>query len=271
MPPHLVQTLVRDADELFQLRRGFADHERLVEVAVEAVLDDRNINVDGVALLELALVRNSVADDLIHTGAHRLREIEVAQRRGVRAGLHAGLMHHAVDLVCGGARAHGAVRGVEHFAPQAARGAHAPDLRRVQDGRRALVGRGLLLLRVASVSVVGPRDGRGHGAVRRDGRRPQLARPVEGRDALGAVRAALDAVAPLAVGWSGVRGVRAHAAGQQQALARHARHVRLCGRRRARGHRLGRLGDVVRPGVRGGLGGPRAQLVGGERDLRAHH
>ena len=74
---HLGQALRLDA--------GLADEEHPAGVAVEAVLDHGDVDVDGVAGLQPAIAGNAVADDMIDGGADRFREAAVVQRRRDRA------------------------------------------------------------------------------------------------------------------------------------------------------------------------------------------
>ena len=65
----------------FASGEGCADVERRRGVAVEAVVDGRDVDVDDVAGFEHARARDAVADDLVHRGAHALREAVVVERR----------------------------------------------------------------------------------------------------------------------------------------------------------------------------------------------
>ena len=49
---------------------------------MESVLDDGHVDVDDVALLESAVARYAVADDVVDRGADGLRIAAVAERRG---------------------------------------------------------------------------------------------------------------------------------------------------------------------------------------------
>ena len=65
---------------------GCADHEHSARVAVVAVLDDRDVDVDDVAVAQRAVARNSVAHDVVDGGADRLREWRRAGRAAVVQG-----------------------------------------------------------------------------------------------------------------------------------------------------------------------------------------
>jgi len=101
---------------------------------VESVLDDRDVDVEGVALLEHAVPGNAVADLVVDRGADRLGEGLVARRRVVQRGWHGALdadhvsVAEVVQLAGGHARLH--VRGdvVEHLGGKPARHAHLGNL-----------------------------------------------------------------------------------------------------------------------------------------------
>jgi hypothetical protein len=84
-----IQTLARrlyDADSV-RIRFGtIANVIGLVEVAVETLMVQGNIQIDDIAIQQNALVRNSVANDLVRRSAYRLREVVVVQGRRVRLG-----------------------------------------------------------------------------------------------------------------------------------------------------------------------------------------
>jgi hypothetical protein len=74
-----------------------ADHEHAAGVAVEAVLDHRDVQVDDVTLLQRTRCRNAVAHDMIDRRADRLRERAVARRRIVERRRDGFLLiHHVV-------------------------------------------------------------------------------------------------------------------------------------------------------------------------------
>ena len=87
-----------------------AGEERRVGVAVHAVEVRGDVDVDDVAVLDHAAVRDAVADHLVDAGAQRLREAAVAERRGVGAVVAEELVADPVELVGGDARARRAGR-----------------------------------------------------------------------------------------------------------------------------------------------------------------
>ena len=108
---------------------GFPDQEHLARVAVVAVLDDGDVDVDDIPVLQRPVVRYPVADDVIDRGADRFREAAVVQRR------RDGLLHpddvfvaDPVQLVAGDAGADVGRDHLEHLGGQAAGDAHLLDL-----------------------------------------------------------------------------------------------------------------------------------------------
>lgn len=82
----LIKTLssrLNDAHGVRVSLRPVAHVVRLIQVTVVALMVERDIQVDNVAVHEDALVGNTVADDLVDRGADRLREMVVVQGRWV--------------------------------------------------------------------------------------------------------------------------------------------------------------------------------------------
>lgn len=83
----LVKTLsccLNDADCIGIGLRLLADIICLVQVAVEALVVQSNIDIDDIAILQGALVGDTVADDLVNGSADGLGEIDVVKGRGIR-------------------------------------------------------------------------------------------------------------------------------------------------------------------------------------------
>ena len=76
--------------------RAFADDEHAAGVAVPAVLDDGDVDVDDVAVLQRAVVRDAVAHLMVDRRADRLRVGDVARRRVVQRRRNAALHVHDV-------------------------------------------------------------------------------------------------------------------------------------------------------------------------------
>ena len=111
--------------------RAFADDEHAAGVAVPAVLDDGDVDVDDVAVLQRPIVRNAVADLVVDRCADRLGVGRVAGRRVVqRRGdaalhIHDVLVRELVELVGRDAGLHVWREHVQHFGSQLAGDPHA--------------------------------------------------------------------------------------------------------------------------------------------------
>ena len=127
--------LVGDFHQTLDVLGRLAHEEHLAGVAVEAVLDDRDVDVDDVARLELFGPRNAVAHHVIDRGAHGLGETAVVQRRGDGLLLvDDEVVAEPVQLFGGHARLD---VGADHFQDvggQAARHTHFLDFFGVLDG-----------------------------------------------------------------------------------------------------------------------------------------
>jgi hypothetical protein len=71
-------------DQALGLDRGLADEVHPAGVAVVAVPDHGDVDVDDVPGLQALVVRDAVADDVVHRGADGLREAPVVQVGGHR-------------------------------------------------------------------------------------------------------------------------------------------------------------------------------------------
>jgi hypothetical protein len=76
-----------------------ADVERRRRVAVEAIVERRDVDVDDVAVLDGLLVGDAVADHVVDRRADALREASVVQRCRPRAAPDRVLVNERVDLV----------------------------------------------------------------------------------------------------------------------------------------------------------------------------
>jgi hypothetical protein len=76
----LPHALVGDLAQATRLHRGLADVEHAAGVAVPAVLDDGDVDVDDVAIAQHLVARHAVANLVVHRGADRLRIRTVAGR-----------------------------------------------------------------------------------------------------------------------------------------------------------------------------------------------
>ncbi len=137
--PH---ALISDLRQALGQDRWLANEEHAAVVAVVAVLDDGDVEVDHVAVLEHLVARDAVADHVIDRGADgfRVRSIAgraVVQRRWNRA-LHVEhvFVAEAIELAGGHARFDEGRNVVQHFGAQAAGNAHAGDIFGGFDGNR---------------------------------------------------------------------------------------------------------------------------------------
>ena len=64
--PH---ALIRDTRESLGQDLAFADEKHAARIAVIAVFDDGNIDIYHIAILEHALTRNTLSDDMVDGGA----------------------------------------------------------------------------------------------------------------------------------------------------------------------------------------------------------
>ena len=64
-----VQGLLGARHEVRDLGRDLADQERAVEVAVHAVVERGDVDVEDVAILQHGVIRDAVADDLVEARA----------------------------------------------------------------------------------------------------------------------------------------------------------------------------------------------------------
>jgi hypothetical protein len=129
--PHAFE---RHLDQPFGLDARLADVEHAAAVAVVAVLDHGDVDIQDIACLEHAVARHAVADLVVHRGADRFRVRAVA-RRGVieRRRDRALHLHHvavAQIVQLSGRDAGANVRGdeIEDLGSEPAGDAHALQL-----------------------------------------------------------------------------------------------------------------------------------------------
>ena len=137
--------LVSHADHPLGQDRGLSDEHHLAGIAVEAVFDHGNVDVDDVPVLELLVPRDAVADLMVDRGADGFGETVVVERRRHRL-LHVDdvVVADIVELARGHARFHVRSDHVQHVGGELSRDAHLFDLVRRLDGvahRSGVVGR----------------------------------------------------------------------------------------------------------------------------------
>ena len=79
------EALVGDVDQLARLEADVADQKHAAGVAMPAIDDRRDVDVDDVAVLQLPVLRNAMADDMIDRGAAALGIAAIAEGRRDRA------------------------------------------------------------------------------------------------------------------------------------------------------------------------------------------
>ncbi len=75
-----VEALLRNLAELTTQRGGLAHDKHGGGVAVVAILDDGDVEVDDVAITQLLVVRDAMADHIVHRGADGFGEAVVVER-----------------------------------------------------------------------------------------------------------------------------------------------------------------------------------------------
>ena len=113
-----------------------------------------DVDVDDVAVLERAIVRNAVANDLVDRRANRLAKSTVVERRRIRVVCHSGCKCGAVELIGRHAWLHHCSAHLQHFASQAASAPHALDARLVEHRDRVFASRRVLCDRFAVLGIL---------------------------------------------------------------------------------------------------------------------
>mmetsp|Transcript_2653 Transcript_2653/g.7510 ORF Transcript_2653/g.7510 Transcript_2653/m.7510 type:complete len:281 (+) Transcript_2653:475-1317(+) len=109
--------------------RGYsATKKGLRAVAVVAVQEDSDIDVNDVAILKRPGVGDAMADAFVHRRAHALRKLAVVEGGGVGAGIDNHLMHKDVDLLCGDSRLDELPCLVPYLCSELASGSHLYNL-----------------------------------------------------------------------------------------------------------------------------------------------
>jgi len=105
-----------------------ADQDGHRGIAVDPVEEDRDVDVDDVAVGQWSAVGDAVADDLVDRGAHRLGVAAVVERARIAAPNDGGLVDEGVDPVGGDAGLHGTAGLDEDLGCCRSRPAHPLDL-----------------------------------------------------------------------------------------------------------------------------------------------
>jgi len=109
--------------------RGVANTEHLAGVTVEAILDDRDIDIDDVSIAQdLAVTGDSVADHVIDGGADRFGEaIVVEGSRDSVLRVHDILVANSIQLASANARNNVGLDHFEYLGRQSACNSHFLD------------------------------------------------------------------------------------------------------------------------------------------------
>lgn len=154
--------LVGAVDQLLGARIDVAHGERGIGVAVHAVEEGGDIDVEDVTGLHHGGIRDSVADDLVQARAAGFLEPEVAERGRVGPVLHEHVVHHLVDVVRRHSGFGGLTGGLQRQSGDAARLPHPLDhVRRLDTGTG-------IRDRLVLADVLGALDARGHRATGAD-------------------------------------------------------------------------------------------------------
>jgi hypothetical protein len=103
---------------------GLARHVHAARVAVPAIEDDGDVDVDDVALGQQAVAGDAVADHVVDRGAGRLGVAAVAERRGHGAAGQHEVVNELVDLLGGHARLNMRGDHIERLGSQPSGAAH---------------------------------------------------------------------------------------------------------------------------------------------------
>src|SRR5690606_11046116 len=87
------QALIGDLDEALRLDRHLADQIHAARVAVPAVDDAGDVDVDDIALAHRLVVGNPMTHDMVDAGAAAVRETAITQRCWDAAAIE----HHRAD------------------------------------------------------------------------------------------------------------------------------------------------------------------------------
>jgi hypothetical protein len=155
---------IGDLNQLARLDRGLADQIHAAGVAVPAIDDHGHVNIDDIALVELLVAGDAVADNMVDRGAAAVRETAIAERRRDRSGGERLLPDHVVQRAGGHAGHDMRDKAVEYLGGQPAGLAHAgKTLRSVQldragAGLRGGVFYGHIICHAAYI-IIAPRFG----------------------------------------------------------------------------------------------------------------
>ncbi|MNL21380.1 hypothetical protein D3C87_1426670 [compost metagenome] len=125
----LVHAFLGDLRQTLGPDRHFADVEHAAGVAVVAVFDHGNVDIQGVAVFQGLVVRDTMADHVVDRGADRLR-VALVVERGRDGLLHVDdvVVADLVQLIGGDARLDMFGNHFQHIGGQFAGDTHASDV-----------------------------------------------------------------------------------------------------------------------------------------------
>ena len=127
---------IGDVDQPLGLQLDVAHRIHAAGVAMPAVQDHGDVDIDDVAVAQRLVVRDAVADDMIDRGAERVAIAAIAQAGGNAAMGDDVVIGQLVERGGGDARLHLRHQQVQHFGGQPAGPAHALEIRRARAGSR---------------------------------------------------------------------------------------------------------------------------------------
>ena len=123
------EALIGHFDQALGLAGDFADRIHAARVAVPAIDDQGDVDIDDVALAQRPLVGNAVADDVVDRGADRVPVALVEQRRRDGVVVARELVGQPVERRGGDAGLHCVDQQVERLGGQPSGLAHAGEAR----------------------------------------------------------------------------------------------------------------------------------------------
>ena len=137
--PH---ALAADPGDPLADERRLADEEHAAGIAVVAILDHRDVDVDDVAVLQPPIARDAVADHVVDRRADGLRKAAVVEWGGDRLLLlHDVPVADGVELSGGHPRGHVRLDHLQHLRGEPSGDAHPVDFFGGLDGDRHTAGR----------------------------------------------------------------------------------------------------------------------------------
>ena len=130
--------VIGDVDQSLGLQLHVADEIHAAGVAVPAVDDHGDVDIDDVAVAQRLVVRNAVADDVVDRGAERVAIAAIAEA-GRNAAMRGGVVEgQLVEIFGGDAGLHLGNEQVEHLGGQPAGAAHALEVLRLVQSHREM-------------------------------------------------------------------------------------------------------------------------------------